>query len=116
MIVVDKRTVEFALSIAAIPVTIVILSMATLFTRRENRKGMVATIVSCSHSNRRILMLTGQCLYFAGMAYFIFRLVRMYQPAKARQYLPARKSLTTFAVITIILIVLTIIKDRKSVV
>lgn len=46
MIVVDKRTVEFALTIAAIPVTIVILFMAALFTRRESRVGMVATIVS----------------------------------------------------------------------
>lgn len=33
----------------------------------------------------------------------------MYQPAKAADYLPVRKNLTSFAVITIILIILTIV-------
>jgi hypothetical protein len=33
----------------------------------------------------------------------------MYQPSREKIYLPARRSLTTFAVITVILIVLTII-------
>lgn len=33
----------------------------------------------------------------------------MYDPAKKREYLPARRSLTVFAVLTIILIVFTII-------
>jgi hypothetical protein len=33
----------------------------------------------------------------------------MYQPAKYRTYLPVRKSLTFFAIITIILIIVTII-------
>ena len=44
----NKRTVEFALTIAAIPVTIVILFMAGFFTRSESKVGMVATIVSFS--------------------------------------------------------------------
>ena len=49
-------------------------------------------------------------LYFGGLAYFLFKLVRMYQhTARAQRYLPARKSLTAFAVITIVLIIITII-------
>lgn len=43
------------------------------------------------------------------MAYFLFKLVRMYAPKTYQVYLPARRSLTFFAVITIVLIVLTII-------
>lgn len=43
------------------------------------------------------------------MAYFMFKLVRMYQPSKYRDYLPARRSLTFFAVITLILIIMTIV-------
>ena len=43
------------------------------------------------------------------MAYFLFKLVRMYAPGTYEIYLPARRSLTFFAVITLILIVLTII-------
>lgn len=50
-----------------------------------------------------------QILYFAGLAYFIFKLYRMYSASHAGFYMGARKELTTFAVITIILIVLTIV-------
>jgi hypothetical protein len=50
-----------------------------------------------------------QTLYFGGLAYFLFKLVRMYQhTARATRYIPARKSLTTFAVITIVLLIITI--------
>ena len=49
-----------------------------------------------------------QILYFVALAYFIFKLVRMYEPSHEKQYVPAREPLTTFAVITIILILLTI--------
>lgn len=89
----SKADPEFALTIAAVPVTICILFLAGHFTRRESLAGMLAVIT----------------LFFAGLAYFLFKLVRMYQHTeRALLYLPARRSLTTFAVLTIILIVLTI--------
>jgi NADH:ubiquinone oxidoreductase subunit 6 (subunit J) len=72
---------------------VVILFLAAFWTRRENKIGMVITI-AC---------------FFGGLAYFIFKLARMYQKAKEQYYLPARKNLTSFAVITILMIVLTII-------
>lgn len=84
---------EFGLTIAAIPVTVVILFFAAFWTRRENKAGMVFTIF----------------LFFCGLAYFIFKLARMYQKSHEQNYIPVRKSLTSFAVITIVLIVLTII-------
>lgn len=84
---------EFGLTIAAIPVTIVILLCAALFTQRENKVGMWCIIV----------------LYFGGLAYFFFKLVRIYQPGHEAQYQAVRKSLTAFAVLTILLIILTII-------
>lgn len=92
VIVTGLADAEMALTIAAIPITVLILFMAAFWTRRENKIGMVGTIF----------------LFFCGLAYFIFKLARMYQPAKAMDYLPVRKSLTSFAVITIILIILTI--------
>jgi hypothetical protein len=46
VIVIDRRSIEFALTVAAIPVTIIILIMAGFFTRRENIWGMILTIVS----------------------------------------------------------------------
>ena len=113
VVVVDVKDVEFALTIAAIPVTILILIMAGYFTRKESFSGMIAIIVRIAGlegRRRHLLTLLGQILYFGGMAYFLFKLVRMYQPTKrAQRYLPARKTLTSFAVITIVLIVLTII-------
>ncbi|KAJ5037560.1 uncharacterized protein L3040_007732 [Drepanopeziza brunnea f. sp. 'multigermtubi'] len=92
VVVTGLADVEFGLTIAAIPVTIGILFMAAWFTRRENKIGMVCILL----------------LYFCGLAYFIFKLTRMYQPSREVNYLPVRKSLTSFAVLTIILIILTI--------
>jgi hypothetical protein len=93
VIVTQTFQVEFYLTIAAIPVTIMILVMAGFWTRRENHFGMVLIIL----------------LYLAGSAYFIFKLVRIYQPGHREQYAPVRTSLTIFGVLTLILIVLTIV-------
>jgi hypothetical protein len=92
VIVININEVEFYLTIAAIPVTILILLMAGYWTRRENVPGMLIIIV----------------LYLAGAAYFIFKLVRIYQAGHSAQYLPVRTSLTIFGVLTLILIILTI--------
>lgn len=78
------------------PVTIIILLLAALFCRHETKLGQAFII----------------CIYFAGMAYFIFKIVRMYDtrnPEKVLEYYAARETLTTFAVITLILLIVTII-------
>jgi len=93
VIVTHIKGAEFGLTIAAVPITVLILFMASFWTRRENKFGMIITIF----------------LFFCGMAYFIFKLARMYQSSHASNYLPARKNLASFAIITIFLIVLTII-------
>jgi hypothetical protein len=49
-----------------------------------------------------------QILYFGGLTYFIFKLVRMYSDGFEGPYIPARKELTAFAVITIVSLLLTI--------
>ena len=46
VVAVDVKDIEFGLTIAAIPVTILILIMAGYFTRKESLPGMIATIVS----------------------------------------------------------------------
>lgn len=83
---------ELYLTIAAIPVTILILLAAAYFTRHENKLGTWCVIV----------------LYVGGLAYFIFKLVRIYQPGYASWYMPVRKSLTAFAVLAILLLICTI--------
>ncbi|KAI9744445.1 MAG: hypothetical protein M1818_001974 [Claussenomyces sp. TS43310] len=94
LVIVTKITdAEFYCTIVAIPVTILILLLAGFWTRRENIVGMILIVVLC----------------FGGLAYFIFKLVRIYQPGHIEQYLPVQKSLTVFAVLTIVLILLTIV-------
>ncbi|KAF4949496.1 hypothetical protein FGADI_8873 [Fusarium gaditjirri] len=92
VVVADKDDPEFALTIVTIPITILILLAAAFFTRRENKIGMVCIII----------------LYLGGLSYFIFKLVRIYQPGHRQNYEAVRRSLTAFAVITILLILLTI--------
>ncbi|GAO15257.1 hypothetical protein UVI_02006550 [Ustilaginoidea virens] len=92
VVVAQKSDPEFALTIATIPITIIILLAAAFFTRRENKPGMMCVIV----------------VYLGGLSYFIFKLVRIYQPSHASSYFAVRRSLTAFAVITILLIILTI--------
>ncbi|KAK3713324.1 hypothetical protein LTR37_008516 [Vermiconidia calcicola] len=87
------ETYEFALTIAALPITIALLFLAAYLVRRESYLGQAFIIV----------------LYFAGMAYFIFKLIRMYDgSALSMEYVPARRPLTTFAVLTLLLLVGTI--------
>ncbi|KAL9049183.1 MAG: hypothetical protein Q9162_007355 [Coniocarpon cinnabarinum] len=87
-----SENVEFGLTVAAIPVTIVLLFLAGFWTRRESIWGMLLIIV----------------VYFGALAYFCFKLFRMYYSNKAKEYYPARHSLTTFAVLTIALLIVTI--------
>ncbi|KAH8682191.1 hypothetical protein BX600DRAFT_36634 [Xylariales sp. PMI_506] len=88
-----KTGVESGLTIAAIPVTIAILLCAAWFVRKEWKWGMICVMV----------------LYLGGLAYFIFKLSRIYNPSFATFYQPVKKSMTAFAVLTIILIIMTII-------
>jgi len=50
-------------------------------------------------------------VYFVALAYFLFKLIRMYVADIHRQedYKPARKSLTAFAILTILLLLVTIV-------
>ncbi|EMC98708.1 hypothetical protein BAUCODRAFT_52176, partial [Baudoinia panamericana UAMH 10762] len=96
LVVVEGTTAaEFWLTVAAIPITVALLFLAAFFTRRESYAGQTCIII----------------VYFAAAAYFVFKLVRMYASSASRQleYMPARRSLTTFAVLTLLLLIVTIV-------
>ncbi|KAF2128217.1 hypothetical protein P153DRAFT_377061 [Dothidotthia symphoricarpi CBS 119687] len=96
LVLVDNtRRIEQGLTAAALVITFFLLFTAAWWVRRESFGGMITIIV----------------VYFIAMAYFLFKLIRMYVTEAARQedYKPARKSLTSFAVLTIMLLVCTII-------
>ena len=54
VIVAQHGSVEFYLTIAAIPITIIILVFAGIFTRRENKPGMFLIIVSLTNARRSL--------------------------------------------------------------
>jgi NADH:ubiquinone oxidoreductase subunit 6 (subunit J) len=73
----------------------VLLFLAAFWVRRESVPGMILIII----------------VYFIALAYFLFKLIRMYAADLLRQedYKPARKSLTSFAALTILLLLFTIV-------
>ncbi|KAF2100599.1 hypothetical protein NA57DRAFT_35924 [Rhizodiscina lignyota] len=94
VIVSNTPNVEFGLTIAALPVTIAVLIFAAWACKRESLWASLFVMI----------------WYFAALAYFMFKLVRMYASDQKRiqDYLPARRTLTSFAVITILLMAITI--------
>jgi len=93
VIILNTKDPEFGLTIAVIPATILILLFTGWSVRQETVLGMIASIV----------------FFMAGLAYFLFKLVRMYEPSQSFKYEGARTTLTVFAVITVILLVVTIV-------
>ncbi|KAK3075086.1 hypothetical protein LTR53_001912 [Teratosphaeriaceae sp. CCFEE 6253] len=91
----NTTSVERWITVAALPITVGLLFLAAYITRRESTWGQLLVIG----------------VYFAGMAYFIFKLVRMFDadPKRLTEYRAGRKSLTIFAVLTLIALVLTMI-------
>lgn len=98
VVVLDTGDIEFALTIVALPIIIIVLFLAAFWARRESVAGMIVVMI----------------MYLAAMAYFLFKLVRMYDDAtpagrlRVQTYIPARRGLTTFAVLTLLLLVATI--------
>lgn len=95
VVVAERSDPEFAVTIATVPVTIGILFSAAWFVRNENKSGHCIVLI----------------LFFGALTYFIFKLVRIYQPDYRQYYEAVQESLTAFAVITILLILLTIINS-----
>jgi len=95
VVVKNTKTVELALTAAALVITFFLLFLAGWWVRRESVAGMITIII----------------FYFIALGYFLFKLIRMYVAELDRQneYKPARKSLTAFAVLTIMMLIFTIV-------
>lgn len=91
VVVLNVKDIEFGLTIAVMPLTIVFLFLLSLFVKKEHKIGMLVM----------------QFFLLAGMAYFIFKLVRIYDPVQGYKYEAVRKSLTIFAAITLFLVTAT---------
>lgn len=94
MIVLDTKDVEFGLTLAVIPVTAVVLIVVVICVYKEVKPIVYLFFLLCA----------------AGLAYFVFKLVRIYKSTGHKHvlYLLAEKSLTVFAAITIAMLLVTI--------
>lgn len=80
------------MTVLTIPLTVAVLVAAGWSVRRECRTGMVLVIL----------------FFTSGLGYFLFKMQRIYDPVQSALYMSVRTSLTVFAALTVILIVLTI--------
>ena len=99
VIVLQSNDIEFQLTIVVIPLTIIFLLTAAWATRREITWLMTIVVVSTATYLGYLSANFNfpQIVFHGSMAYFLFKLVRMYtDKARLAQYLPARRSLTSF--------------------
>ncbi|KUJ10469.1 uncharacterized protein LY89DRAFT_710737 [Mollisia scopiformis] len=95
VVVTGLANFEFVLTVASIPFIILTLMVSTWFMRRENITGMLVVLIL-------------EVLHTALLAFYVFKLVRIYQPSHAESYLPVRKNVSSFGFLTIMLSVVTI--------
>jgi hypothetical protein len=88
IVVLQRNSAEFGVTIAAIPVVLVLLILCGLAVQRE-----VKWIMSIS----LVMML-------AASSYFLYKLVRFYEPSSRGQYETTRATLTVFTIVAFILL------------
>ncbi|EMG48352.1 SPAC23H3.04 UPF0658 Golgi apparatus membrane protein C23H3.04 [Candida maltosa Xu316] len=99
----DKSSVEFILTVIVIPLTIILLFISDVSSTREFIYGSIFAIV----------------LYLCGIAYVLFKIIRLYTKYTSAynlaiapgEYFMGRKSLLTFGIITLALLVATIVLE-----
>lgn len=89
IVVLQRNSAEYGVTIAAIPVVLILLILCGLAVQRE-----VKWIMSIS----LVMML-------AASSYFLYKLVRFYEPSSQAQYQTTRATLTVFTIVAFILLI-----------
>ncbi|KAI6150780.1 hypothetical protein BKA82DRAFT_4119661 [Pisolithus tinctorius] len=88
IVVLTANSAEFGVTIAAIPVVVILLAGCAYAVQREIKWLMSASLV----------------LMVAAMTYFVYKLVRFYEPSSDQQYLSTRATLTVFTIFAFLLL------------
>jgi len=88
IVVLQRDSAEYGVTIAAIPIVLVLLVVCGIAVQREIKWLMSVSLV----------------LMLAAMSYFLYKLVRFYQPASEQQYLSTRATLTVFTIVAFLLL------------
>ncbi|KAG2209728.1 hypothetical protein INT47_001876 [Mucor saturninus] len=93
VLVLHRGDVEYPLTIVALPLTCIVLILAVYAVRHESRQLMFLFFVGLA----------------AGVAYFIFKICRMYDSTQQSKFLYVSNFLSFFACVTLVLLLLTIV-------
>jgi hypothetical protein len=88
IIVLARNSAEFGVTIAAIPVVLVLLVLCRTAVQREIKWLMTVSLV----------------MMLAASSYFLYKLVRIYEPSSRELYATTRASLTIFTIVAFILL------------
>jgi len=88
IIVLAKNSAEFGVTIAAIPVVLVLLALCMVAVQREIKWLMTISLI----------------MMLAASSYFLYKLVRIYEPSSREVYATTRASLTIFTIVAFILL------------
>lgn len=88
IVVLRKDSAEFGVTVAAIPVVLILLVLCGIAVQREVKWLMSISLV----------------LMLAAMSYFLYKLVRFYEPQSEAQYLTTRATLTVFTIVSFLLL------------
>ncbi|KPV75938.1 uncharacterized protein RHOBADRAFT_35705, partial [Rhodotorula graminis WP1] len=86
-------TAEFVLTIIALPISLLALVLFAVVVRAESRTGVYCSFV----------------LQAAGMAYFAYKISRIYNDTSSDRYSAARATLTIFSVLCLVMLLATFI-------
>jgi len=93
ILVVDQNSAEFGITIAAIPIVLVLLSFAAIAVQREIRWLMSISLV----------------LMLASETYFVYKLVRFFSPGSQDNYVTTRSTLALFTIIAFLILFATFV-------
>jgi hypothetical protein len=93
IVVLAKNSAEFGVTIAAIPIVLGLLMGAAMAVRREIKWLMSISLVTM----------------LAAETYFIYKLVRFYEPSSRDQYSTTRDTLTVFTIVAFLLLFATFV-------
>ncbi|KAJ7582730.1 hypothetical protein C8J56DRAFT_955575 [Mycena floridula] len=88
IVVLARNSAEFGVTIAALPVVLILLVLCGIAVQREIKWIMTISLV----------------MMLAAESYFLYKLVRFYQPASKDQYSTTRATLTIFTVVAFLLL------------
>ncbi|KAF8502564.1 hypothetical protein BU17DRAFT_101944 [Hysterangium stoloniferum] len=88
ILVINPNSPEFAVTIAAIPIVLILLITCGIALKREIKSLMTVSLI----------------LMAAALSYFIFKFVRYYSPQTADQYQSTRVTLSVFTVVAFLLV------------